>query len=83
MVLLTLGLLMAIKELITNDNGRLSTTAFIQFFGVLLMAGILIYAMWLDRAYVGELFTTFAIFCAGGAATKGFANELNNRGREE
>ena len=81
MVLLTLELLMVIKELITND--RLSTTAFIQFFGVLLMAGILIYAMWLDRAYVGELFTTFAIFCAGGAATKGFANELNNRGREE
>ena len=47
------------------------------------MAGILIYAVWLDRAYVGELFTTFAIFCAGGAATKGFANALNNRGREE
>ncbi|RZN67836.1 DUF2644 domain-containing protein, partial [Avibacterium paragallinarum] len=23
---------MALKELITNDNGRLSTTAFIQFF---------------------------------------------------
>ena len=72
-----------LSELITNDNGRLSTTAFIQFFGALLMAGILIYAVWLDRAYVGELFTTFAIFCAGGAATKGFANALNNRGREE
>ncbi|MDO9982996.1 DUF2644 domain-containing protein, partial [Glaesserella parasuis] len=24
---------MKFKELITNDNGRLSTTAFIQFFG--------------------------------------------------
>ena len=74
---------MALKELITNNDGRLSTTAFIQFFGALLMAGILVYAVWLDRAYVGELFTTFAIFCAGGAATKGFANALNNRGREE
>ena len=83
MVLLTLGLLMALKELITNDNGRLSTSAFIQFLGAVLMVGILVYAVWLDRAYVGELFTTFAIFCAGGAATKGFANVLNNRGREE
>lgn len=73
---------MKLNELITNDNGRLSTTAFIQFFGALLMAGILVYAVWLARAYVGELFTTFAIFCAGGAATKGFANALN-RGREE
>ena len=73
---------MKLNELITNDNGRLSTTAFIQFFGALLMAGILVYAVWLDRAYVCELFTTFAIFCAGGAATKGFANALN-RGREE
>lgn len=74
---------MALKELITNDNGRLSTSAFIQFLGAVLMVGILVYAVWLDRAYVGELFTTFAIFCAGGAATKGFANVLNNRGREE
>ena len=74
---------MALKELITNDNGRLSTSAFIQFLGAVLMVGILVYAVRLDRAYVGELFTTFAIFCAGGAATKGFANVLNNRGREE
>ena len=74
---------MALKELITNDNGRLSTSAFIQFLGAVLMVGILVYAVWLDRAYVSELFTTFAIFCAGGAATKGFANVLNNRGREE
>ena len=40
-----------LSELITNDNGRLSTT--------------------------------FALFCGGGVATKGFANALNNRGREE
>ena len=70
---------MAMKELITNDNGRLSTTAFIQFFGALLMAGILVYAVWLDRAYVSDLFTTFALFCGGGAATKGFATAMQNR----
>jgi len=72
---------MKLNELITNDNGRLSTTAFIQFFGALLMAGILVYSVYLDRSNVSEMFMTFAIFCAGGAATKGFANAIN-RGKE-
>ena len=70
---------MGMKELITNNDGRLSTTAFIQFFGALLMAGVLVYTVWLDRSYVGELFTTVAIFCGGGAATKGFANAMQSR----
>lgn len=72
---------MKIKELITNDNGRLSTTGFIQFFGALLMSGILVICVYLDRTYVPELFMTFAIFCGGGVATKGFANAM--RGREQ
>ncbi|WGE52393.1 DUF2644 domain-containing protein [Actinobacillus equuli] len=71
---------MSLKELVTNDNGRLSTTAFIQFFGALLMAVILAYSVYLDRSNVGELFTVFAAFCAGGAATKGFANALAKKG---
>ena len=41
-----------LSELITNDNGRLSTTAFIQFFGALLMAGILVYAVWRWKSVV-------------------------------
>lgn len=71
-----------LNELITNDNGRLSTTATIQFFGAILMAGILAYSVYLDRTNVGELFTVFALFCGGGVATKGFANALNRGGRE-
>lgn len=74
---------MKFSELITNDNGRLSTTAFIQFFGALLMALILAYSVYLDRANVGELFTTFALFCGGGVATKGFANAFSKRNKEE
>ncbi|KGQ31912.1 DUF2644 domain-containing protein [Gallibacterium anatis] len=73
---------MKLTELITNDNGRLSTTAFIQFFGALLMAGILTYCVYLDRSYTPELFMTFAIFCAGGAATKGFANAIGKGGKQ-
>lgn len=71
-----------LSQLITNQDGRLSTTAFIQFFGALLMAGILVFCVWLDRPYVAELFMTFAVFCGGGAATKGFANAIN-RGKGE
>ena len=65
------------EELITNKDGRMSTTAFIQFFGAVLMAAILVFCAWLDRPYVPELFMYFAIFAAGGAATKGFANAFN------
>ncbi|PJG83782.1 DUF2644 domain-containing protein [Caviibacterium pharyngocola] len=68
---------MSLKELISNHDGRLSTTGFIQFFGALLMAGVLTYSVYLDRPYVTELFNAFALFCGGGAATKGFANALN------
>ena len=32
-------------ELFTNNDGRASTTGFIQFFGFLIMAGVLIYAL--------------------------------------
>ncbi|SUV40329.1 Protein of uncharacterised function (DUF2644) [Avibacterium paragallinarum] len=43
------------------------------------MAIILAYSVYLDRSNVSELFTTFALFCGGGVATKGFANALNHR----
>lgn len=69
-------------ELFSNQDGRLSTTAFIQFFGALLMAAILLYCVYLDRAYVPELFMTFAVFCGGQVATKGFANALSSREKE-
>ena len=41
-------------ELFTNDNGRASTTGFIQFFGFLVLAGVLVYSV-----YLGSLF----VFC--------------------
>lgn len=49
------------------------------------MAAILCFCVYLDRPYAPEMFMTFAIFCGGGVATKGFANALNrnNRYRED
>lgn len=70
---------MRLLELFTNADGRLSTTGFIQFFGALLMSGILGYSVYLDRSYVPELFMTFAIFCGGQVATKGAFTALQSR----
>ncbi len=59
------------KQLITNSDNRLSTTATIQFFGFLSLIGVLFYSVWLDRSYVPELFTTMAIYCGGLVVSKG------------
>lgn len=62
---------MSVKELITNDDGRLSTTATIQFFGFLGGLCVLLVSVWMDKPYVPELFSTFLFCCVGTAATKG------------
>lgn len=49
-------------ELFTNSDGRASTTGFIQFFGFLVMAGVLIYAVYLDRSTVTDLFFILLVF---------------------
>ncbi|ASU16902.1 MULTISPECIES: DUF2644 domain-containing protein [Pasteurellaceae] len=59
------------KDLISNGDGRLSTTATIQFFGFLASLIIMIYCVYMDKPYVPELFSTFLFACVGTAATKG------------
>ena len=49
-------------ELFTNNDGRASTTGFIQFFGFLVMAGVLIYAVYLDRSTVTDFFFILLVF---------------------
>ena len=58
-------------ELFTNNDGRASTTGFIQFFGFLVMAGVLVYSVYLGRDNATDLYLYFAFFCGGSAATKG------------
>lgn len=67
------------KQLITNADGRLSTTGTIQFFGFLAMTFVLAYSVYLDRHYVPELFTTFALFCGGLVASKGAVSAFKHR----
>lgn len=72
---------MALKELVSNADGRLSTTSTIQFFGFVAATGVMIYSVYMDKPYVPELFSTFLFACVGTAATKGVANALG-RGKE-
>ncbi|MCL7726142.1 MULTISPECIES: DUF2644 domain-containing protein [Pasteurellaceae] len=71
---------MAVKELISNEDGRLSTTATIQFFGFLACLIVMLYCVWLDKPYVPELFSTFLFACVGTVATKGVANAMKRGG---
>lgn len=66
-------------ELFTNSDGRASTTGFIQFFGFLVMAGTLVYSVYLDRAITTDLYFYFACFCGGSAATKGAVAAYQSR----
>lgn len=68
-------------ELFTNNDGRASTTGFIQFFGFLVMAGVLVYSVYLDRAITTDLYFYFACFCGGSAATKGAVAAFQSRER--
>lgn len=74
---------MGFKELITNDDGRLSTTSTIQFFGFVAATGVMIYSVYMDKSYVPELFSTFLFACVGTAATKGAVNAFKARGGAE
>lgn len=62
---------MKAKELITNRDGRLSTTGFIQFIGFIVLAITLLYAVYLDRDASSEFYTIFAMYCAGLTVSKG------------
>ncbi len=59
------------SEFITNADGRGSTTAFAQFMGFFILAGVLLYAVYLDRSSVAELYAIFATYCGGLVVSKG------------
>lgn len=69
------------SELFTNSDGRASTTGFIQFFGFIVMAGVLVYSVYLDRSISTDLYFYFACFCGGSAATKGAVMAYQSRER--
>lgn len=60
-----------LKELITNESGRLSKTSTIQTLGFVVMAAVLLLAVYLNRSYVPDLYFAFGTFCGGLVVTKG------------
>lgn len=74
---------MKASQLITNSDGRLSTTATIQFFGFLVLAFSLIYSIALGNADTPDLYLYFAGYCGGLTASKGavMAYQSNKRNK--
>lgn len=62
---------MKIKQLFTNNDGKASTTSTIQFLGFVGLLSVLGYSVYLDRTYVPELYSVFAMYCGGLVVTKG------------
>lgn len=59
------------SDLITSQDGRLSTTGTIQFLGFVVLASTLLWSVWLDRAASTELYQWFALYCGGLTVSKG------------
>ncbi len=68
------------RELFTNSDNRLSTTATIQFFGFIVLAGTLLYSVFLDGRHTSDMYFYFAMYCGGLTATKGAVSAYRDRG---
>jgi len=68
---------MKIKELFTNDNGRLSTTNTIQMMSAITLCIGFLVALLLDRSAVTELGFTIAAMATATATSKGFMAKRN------
>lgn len=67
------------KELISNADGRLSTTATIQFAGFVVLALTLVYSVALGNTDTPDLYLYFAGYCGGLTATKGAVTAYRHR----
>lgn len=66
-------------DLITNADGRVSTTGFIQFGGFVVLSGVLLFSVWLDRSATADLYSWFAIYCGGLTVSKGAVTAYRDR----
>lgn len=70
-------------DLLTNADGRASTTGFIQFMSWLVLTGILLHAYWVDKAFISDWWFAYAGICVlGSPATKGVVSAIKRRGEE-
>ncbi|OOH92188.1 hypothetical protein BMT54_01290 [Pasteurellaceae bacterium 15-036681] len=70
-------------DLLTNSDGRASTTGFIQFMSWLVLTGILIHAYMMDKAFISDWWFAYAGICVlGSPATKGVVSAFRKGGAE-
>lgn len=71
-------------DLITNADGKASTTGFIQFMSWLVLSGILIHAYVADKAFIYDWWFAYAGICVlGSPATKGVVSALKQKERSK
>ncbi len=70
---------MELNELVTNKDGRLSTTATVQLLAFLSVVAALFLAIMLDRNYVPEIIYAVTAFGVGTAGTKGAVSVLQGK----
>lgn len=68
-----------LKELISNADGRLSTTATIQFSGFVILGLALIVAIIQNHQNAPEFFDTYALYCGGLTVSKGAVSIFKER----
>ncbi|MBE2895471.1 DUF2644 domain-containing protein [Pasteurellaceae bacterium HPA106] len=71
---------MKLTQLITNADGRTSTTGFIQVFSWIVLTAAFLYGVWADKSYVSDWFWYYAAVCVfGSPASKGVVTMLKER----
>lgn len=67
-------------DLITNADGRASTTGFIQLISWLVLSGVFIHAYIADKPFISDWWFAYAGICVlGSPATKGVVSALKKR----
>lgn len=75
---------MKLSQLIKNENGRYSTTGFIQFFSWLVVTALLAYAVMTEKPYVDDWFLFYGgFFVFGSPATKGVVSIFKQHQQEK
>lgn len=70
-------------ELVTNADGRLSTTATVQMVGFVVLAAVLLVSVIYNRESASDLYMWFAAYCGGLTVSKGIVTtkQMGRSGR--
>lgn len=70
---------MGLRQLFSNENGKVSTTTTIQFIGSIGAIGVLIYCTYLDRPYVLSMFDSVLLYLVSSTTARGVVSTVRER----